>query len=156
GGRPPVMEAPLIGSAVTLGWVINSVAPSPDCFNGSATGDGEIVVSKFCAGGGGEIVVSKFCAGGGGEVVGSECSAGGGGEIVVSKFCAGGGGEIAVSKSCDETGADGAGVWTASGATVRPIIDVSIRCDSPLLVNRIVSGSDANAFSYSRASSRVV
>jgi hypothetical protein len=37
-----------------------------------------------------------------------------------------------------------------------PIMDVVIRCDSPLLVNRIVSGSLASAFSNARASSSAV
>jgi hypothetical protein len=37
-----------------------------------------------------------------------------------------------------------------------PIMDEVIRCDSPLLMNRIVSGSLAKAFSNARANSRAV
>src|SRR5262249_61592476 len=92
---------------------------------------GETVVSKPCDEGGGEIVVSKLC--------GADC-----GETVVSKFC-------------DGTAAPGCvGVRAISGSPMAPIMDVVIRCDSPLLVNRIVSGSLTRAFSYSRASSSAV
>src|SRR5262249_54203530 len=117
-------------SAVILASVINSVADSPDCFNSWEPDDGEIVVSKLCDGDDGEIVVSKLCDGDDGE--------------------------IAVSKICDGTTPPGGVEVPPSESAGRSIMTVGTCCDSPLLVNSIVFGSDASALSSPRASSRAV